>query len=82
MVSESTKKVQAMKDKILLKKLAKLETVNDQLSAEIQYLERLTRALGFAEGLKTLKAAAIEMLEAEQKREAKTEDGANPPLSS
>jgi hypothetical protein len=69
-----------MKHKVLLNKLAKLETVNDQLAAEIHYLEQLTRALGFAEGLKTLKAAALEMLEAEQKR-AKTEDGANPPLS-
>jgi len=71
-----------MKHKDLLKKLAKLETVNDQLAAEIHYLERLTRALGFAEGLKTLKAAAIEMLEAEHKKGVKTEDGANPPLSS
>jgi len=70
-----------MKHKVLLNKLAKLETVNDQLAAEIHYLEQLTRALGFAEGLKTLKAAAIEMLEAEHKKEAKTEDGANPPLS-
>ena len=71
-----------MKNKDLLRKLAKLETVNDQLAAELNYLERLTRALGFAEGLKTLKAAAIEMLEAEQKKKVKTEDGANPPLSS
>ena len=70
-----------MQNKDLLKKLAKLETVNDQLAAEIHYLERLTRALGFAEGLKTLKAAAIEMLEAEHKKNTKTEDGANPPLS-
>ena len=70
-----------MKNKDLLKKLAKLETVNDQLAAELNYLERLTRALGFAEGLKTLKAAAIEMLEAENKKGAKTEDEANPPLS-
>ncbi len=60
-----------MKHKDLLKKLAKLETANDQLAAEIHYLEKLTRSLGFAEGLKTLKAAAIEMLEAEQKKEFK-----------
>lgn len=70
-----------MKHKDLLKKLAKLETVNDQLAAEIHYLEQLTRALGFAEGLKTLKAAAIEMLEAEHKKGTKTGDGANPPHS-
>ncbi len=62
-----------MKNNDLLKKIAKLETVNDQLAAELSYLERLTRALGFAEGLKTLKAAALEMLEAEHKKEIKAE---------
>ena len=51
------------KHKDLLKKIAKLETINDQLAAEINYLEKLTRALGFAEGLKTLKTAALEKLE-------------------
>lgn len=52
-----------MKNKALLKKIAKLEFINDQLTAEIEFLEHLSRALGFQEGLKTLKAAAIEMLE-------------------
>ncbi len=70
-----------MKSKDLLKKLAKLETINDQLASELNYLQRLTHALGFAEGLKTLKAAAIEMLEAERKKGVKTEGEANPPLS-
>lgn len=69
-----------MKHKELLKKIAKLESINDQLAAELSYLEQLTRALGFAEGLKTLKAAALEMLETEPKKEIKTEE--NPPLSS
>ena len=58
-----------MKHKELLKKIAKLESMNDQLAAELNYLETLTKALGFAEGLKTLKAAAIEMLESEQKKD-------------
>ena len=62
-----------MKNKDLLTKLAKLETINDQLAAELHYLEHLARALGFAEGLKTLKAAALEMLETEPKKEVKTE---------
>ena len=57
-----------MKQKDLLKKIAKLETVNDQLASEIQYLEKLTRALGFADGLKTLKAAALEILESDKKK--------------
>lgn len=64
-----------MKHKELLKKIAKLESINDQLSAELNYLEYLARGLGFAEGLKTLKAAALEMLETENKKEIKTEDG-------
>ncbi len=70
-----------MKHRDLINKIAKLETINDQLAAEIQYLEKLTRALGFAEGLKTLKAAALEMLETDKKN-SKSEDEANPPLSS
>ena len=58
-----------MKHTDLLKKLAKLETINDQLAAEIHYLDKLARALGFAEGLKTLKSAALEMLETDQKQQ-------------
>lgn len=71
-----------MKEKELLKKIAKLETINDQLSAELNYLEKITRALGFAHGLKTLKEAALEMLESDQKKKRKLEDEANPPMSS
>jgi hypothetical protein len=52
----------------LLKKIAKLETINDQLAAELQYLEKLTRSLGFAEGVKTLKATALDMLETDSKK--------------
>lgn len=62
-----------MKHKDLLRRIAKLETVNDQLAAELHYLEHLAKALGFAEGLKTLKAAALEMLETDQKKGAKTD---------
>ncbi len=76
----ATDEVCMKSNKDLLKKIAKLESINDQLAAELHYLERLARALGFAEGLKTLKAAALEMLEADQKK-TKAEDEANPPLS-
>lgn len=58
-----------MKNKDLVKKLAKMESINDQLAAEIRYLDQLARALGFAEGLKTLKSAALEMLEMDQNKE-------------
>lgn len=57
-----------MKNKDQSKKLAKLETINDQLAAEITYLDQLARSLGFAEGLKTLKSAALEMLESDKKQ--------------
>lgn len=60
-----------MKEQQLQKKLAKLESVNDQLVAELQYLERLTRALGFVDGLKTLKEAAIEMIEEDKGKKKK-----------
>lgn len=70
-----------MKQKDLLKRIAKLETVNDQLAAEIQYLEKLTRALGFAQGLKTLKEAALEMLSSDSgiPHKTKPKEGPNPP---
>ena len=71
-----------MKHRELLKKIAKLESINDQIASELNYLEKLARALGFAEGLKTLKEAALEMLETDQKKGSKSEDEANPPLSS
>jgi hypothetical protein len=57
-----------MKNQDLFKKLAKLETINDQLSAEISYLDQLSRSLGFADGLKTLKSAALEMLDSDGKK--------------
>jgi len=69
-----------MKEKDLIRKIAKLESINDQLAAELRYLEELTKALGFAEGLKTLKEAAQEMLNT--KEDDAWEDETNPPKSS
>jgi hypothetical protein len=67
-----------MSEKELLRHIAQLETINDQLMSEIFYLEKLTKALGFVDGLETLKSAALEMLEEDQ---TNREDEANPPLS-
>ncbi len=50
----------------LLKKLAELESINDQLQAELRNLDRLMKELGFTEGLKTLKSAAKEVIEDEK----------------
>jgi len=47
----------------LLKRISELESVNDQLLSEIRYLDEILRELGFAEGLKTLKEAAQEILD-------------------
>lgn len=47
------------------KKLAELESINDQLMAEIKYLDQLLRQVGFDEGLKTLKSAAQELIDEE-----------------
>ncbi len=70
-----------MKQKELIDKLAKLESMNDQLASEIRYLDQLVRALGFKEGLKTLKEAALELLETDRKA-IKSEDEQDPPMSS
>jgi hypothetical protein len=67
--------------KELVQKVAKLESINDQLSSEIRELDRLARNLGFSEGIETLKAAAKELIE-ERKMEAfNEEDEEDPPFS-
>ncbi len=47
----------------LLKRISELESLNDQLLAELRFLDGLLRQIGFEEGLKTLKSAAQELLE-------------------
>ncbi len=59
--------------KKILQKIAHLEFVNDQLSTELQYVDKLLRAVGFTEGLKTVKAAAQELFE-EEKQKATTKE--------
>jgi len=52
--------------KNLLDRIAQLESLNDQLNAEIRYLDELLKKVGFNEGLISLKKAAIELLEEEK----------------
>ena len=52
-----------MKKKELLKEIARLESMNDQLEAEVHYVDQLMRMLGFAEGLETVKATAQEVID-------------------
>ena len=56
-----------MEDEKLMQKIAKLETINDQLLAELQFLDNISRKLGFENGIKTLKKAAIELLQEQDK---------------
>jgi len=52
-----------MEKKELITKIAQLETINDQLITELEYLDLLIRQIGFEQGLSTLKSAALEILE-------------------
>ena len=47
----------------LEKRVAYLESVNDQLASEIRYVDRLLRSIGFPDGLATVKTAAQELME-------------------
>ncbi len=63
------------------KQLAKLQSINDQLAAEIRYLDELARKLGFAEGLKTFKEAALELIAIEEKIEKFNKKDEDNPLA-
>jgi hypothetical protein len=47
----------------LMKKIALLESINDQLSTEVTYVDHLMRMVGFAGGLEGVKATANEIIE-------------------
>jgi endonuclease III len=51
----------------LEQKLARLETMNDQLVTELTSLDELLRGVGFSNGIATVKATASEIL-VEKKR--------------
>lgn len=55
-----------MKTNELLTKIAKLESLCDQLQSEMSYIDKLLREVGFEEGLTTLKEAALELLDKQQ----------------
>jgi hypothetical protein len=54
----------------LLKKIARLESINDHLNSEVKYVDQLMRLIGFADGLQTVKETAKELLEDSERREA------------
>lgn len=46
----------------LQKKVARLESIQDQLESEIAYVDYLLKAVGFPKGLASAKEVAIEIL--------------------
>jgi hypothetical protein len=48
--------------KDLENKIAYLESINDQLSTEVGYIDNLMKLIGFAGGLNTIKATANEII--------------------
>lgn len=68
-----------MTKKTLLKEIAYLEFVNDQLMSELSYVDELLREIGFPEGLKTVKSAAHELLKSERgDQEEESHESFNP----
>lgn len=47
----------------LERRVAYLESINDQLITEVSYCDELMRMLGFSEGLATVKATAREIID-------------------
>ncbi len=57
------------KEEDLQRRISELESVNDQLSAELRYLDDLLKEIGFEEGLITLKSAALELLDQDHEQD-------------
>jgi hypothetical protein len=51
-----------MTKKQMMRKVAYLEFVNDQLLSELRYVDKLLQVVGFPQGLETVKSAAHEVL--------------------
>lgn len=44
-------------------KIARLESIHDQLEAELMYVDKLLKSVGFPRGLASAKEVALELLE-------------------
>lgn len=51
-----------MNKKELEERIAYLESINDQLSSEVTYIDQLMKMIGFSGGLDTVKATANEII--------------------
>lgn len=59
----------------LKERIAQLEFQNDQLTAELEYVDELLRSVGFTDGLNSVKAAAQELFDYEQAQDKRFEEG-------
>lgn len=50
-----------MEQELIEKKIARLESINDQLATELQALDELMKQVGFPNGIATVKAVAEEI---------------------
>ena len=50
----------------LLKKIARLESINDQLLTELTTIDQLMHQVGFEGGIETIKATALELMRIEE----------------
>ncbi|MEC7839616.1 MAG: hypothetical protein VX777_06220 [Chlamydiota bacterium] len=51
-----------MTEQELLQRVALLESINDHLSTEVDYVDKLMKMIGFKHGLMTVKATAADMI--------------------
>ena len=58
------------REEALKRKISELESLNDQLIAEMQYLDKMLREVGFEDGLTTLKLAAQELLQQDKDKDS------------
>jgi hypothetical protein len=65
----------AMENENLQERIAQLEFQNDQLTAELEYVDQLLRSIGFSDGLRSVKAAAQELSEYENNQNRMYEEG-------
>lgn len=52
-----------MNQEEMQKTIARLESINDQLMTEVEYVDKLMRILGFADGLSSVKSTAQAIIE-------------------
>ena len=53
----------------LAQRIARLESMHDQLESEIVYVDQLLKSVGFPQGLASAKEVALELLESSDENE-------------